>query len=162
MLASAVATDKTSPARIWSVQDSNFNGALYPSSRLRLDGPKIVTPSNETLEDAQIEPEDAFVVEFMENGSFIIDHEKLPQKLTQPDVPPPLFSSDTDFFNQKFGSSSASTSTGSKFASTSTLNGKIPGLFKSSTFGSLINTRNHTVQEPGTLGLGNMYAYSGS
>jgi len=140
---------KAFPSRIWSIDSSDFNGSLYPSSRLRQDDPKILIPSDETLEEALVEPDDAFVVEFMENG-FFIDSEKILRKGTQSDVPPPLFSSDTDFFSQKFGSSS--TLTGSKIASTS----KIPGLFKSSAFGSLINNRNLPAPDPGTLGLGNM------
>jgi len=109
-LAAAVGSaDKATPAnaaRIWKVEGREFNGSLYPSGRLHYDGPEILAPSDQTLEEAMIEPEDAFIVEFVENGSFIIDPEKLPAKpgssttVNLPEVPPPLFSSGDDFFSQ--------------------------------------------------------------
>lgn len=158
----AATVGKATPAnaaRIWKVEGREFDGSLYPSSRLHMDGPEILTPSDQTLEEAMIEPEDAFVVEFVENGTFIIiDPDKLPAKpnsmtiAVPPEVPPPLFSSGDDFFSQisKRGNNWSSSSS-SKYASSS----KSAGFYKSSGFGSTY-TRNQTIQDPGTLGLGNM------
>lgn len=157
ILISAVNSGMNKPARVWSIDSTEFGGSLYPSSRLSQDDPKILYPSDQTLEEAVIESDDAFVVEFQENGFFIADPREKSSKSTLSSVPPPLFSSDTDFFSQKFGSSSSSTSTSSKFTSSSAVNTKaIPGLFKANTYGSSTTTRNQTVHEPGTLGLGNM------
>jgi len=162
LAATVGSADKATPAnaaRIWKVEGREFNGSLYPSGRLHCDGPEILTPSDQTLEDAMIEPEDAFVVEFWENGSFIIDPEKLPAKsgsstmVMLPEVPPPLFSSGDDFFSRMSNKQNSWTaSSSSKYASSSKSN---QGFYKSSGFGST-NIRNQTIQEPGTLGLGNM------
>jgi ubiquitin carboxyl-terminal hydrolase 4/11/15 len=161
-LAATVRTDKATPvnaARIWKVEGREFDGSLYPSNRLRYDGSEVITPGNQTLEEAMIGQEDAFVVEFLENGSFIIDLEKLPGKSSAsttpmlPSVQPPIFGSGDDFFSQlgkKHSNWTASSS--SKYASSSKSN---QGFYKSTGFGS-INTRSQTIQEPGTLGLGNM------
>jgi ubiquitin carboxyl-terminal hydrolase 4/11 len=147
-------------ARIWKVEGKEFIGMLYPSGRLHFDAPEILTPSDQTLEDAMIEPEDAFVVEFLENGSFIVDPEKLPSKSSsstttiQPEVPPPLFSSGDDFFSQMGKKQSSwSTASSSKYAFPSKPN---HGFYKSSGSGSM-TTRSLPIQDLGTLGLGNMY-----
>lgn len=155
--------EKTTPAnaaRIWKVEGIACNGSLYPSGRLHYDGPEVLTPSDQTLEDAIIEPEDTFVVEFIGNGSPAIDPAKLPGKSSAsvtsmpPEVPPPLFSAGEDFFSlkERRQNNHWSSSSSSKYASSSKSN---QGFYKSTGFGSM-NTRSQTVQEPGTLGLGNM------
>jgi ubiquitin carboxyl-terminal hydrolase 4/11 len=145
-------------ARVWKVEGRVFNGSLYPSGRLHLDGPEILSPGDQTLEEAMIEPDDTFVVEFIENGSFIIDPEKLRGKLSasstamQPEAPRPLFSPGDDFFSQMGKKNNWSASSSSKYASSSK---STQGFYKSTAFSSM-NTRSQLIQEPGTLGLGNM------
>lgn len=156
-LASAVSSQPFENARIWKIEGREFAGSIYPTGRLHLDGPEILKPSDQTLEDAMIEPEDAFVVEFKDDhGLFLIDLEKFPGKSisssgTELEGPPPIFSSENDFFarmTQKSGAPAGS----SKLASSSK---STPYTYKPSGFSSTA-TRNQTVTEPGTLGLGNM------
>lgn len=154
-LAAAVST-KHSAARVWKVEtNDDFEGSLYPSARLREDGAEVLDPSDETVEESRIEHGDTFIVEFVQNGSFLVDPKNLPGKASslpnsQVEVPAPLFSSGTDFFGRMSSKKSESGSPSSKIASSSK---SANGYFKS--FGSG-NSRTQTVQEPGTLGLGNM------
>lgn len=149
-MAAVVGPQNQGPARIWKVEGRQFDGSKYPSIRLREEGSEILTPSDTTIEDAMIEPDDAFVVELFENGSFIItDPDKLKGNstpTTTSDVPAPLFSDENDFFKKISNKSTTST----RPESSSTKPNNSPFSFGTST------TRVQHVQDPGILGLGNM------
>ena len=149
LLRSTVGPSKTGVARVWRIEPNmDLTGSVYPSARLSEDKPQLLEPSDVVIEDALIEPDDMFVVEFSENGKFIIDPDiLLKHSFTNDNVPPPLFSDENDFF-KKIGSSSSK-------AVVSTTKSNMNTLFKPGGFGSAV-TRAHKPQPPGTLGLGNM------
>lgn len=151
LLRSTIGPSKTGVARVWRIEpNADLTGSVYPSARLSEDKPELFEPRDDLVEDSLIEPDDVFVVEFLENGKFIIDPDKLPKSSStgSDNVPPPLFSDENDFF-KKMGSSSSSK------AVVSTTKSNTSTLFKPGGFGSTL-TRSHTPQQPGTLGLGNM------
>lgn len=160
LLTATVNNEQSAPARVWKVEGREFNGSLYPSGRLHQDSPEVLTPSDQTLEEAMIEPDDAFVVDLLRKGSFIVDPDKLAGKsgsssvtVTETQAPLPLFNSGNDFFSKMSKKPDVLVSS-SKYASSSK---STEGYFKSAGFGSTITrSQTVTVQEPGTLGLGNM------
>ncbi|EGN96654.1 hypothetical protein SERLA73DRAFT_111301 [Serpula lacrymans var. lacrymans S7.3] len=147
-LVKAVSIRTNAAYRIWKVEPGDFDGLQYPAAKLAQDGAVLLDDNDQSLEDACIEPDDPFVIEFQENGNWIVDASRIPKSnasssLASPNgVPPPLFSSDDDFFSRlgnKLPSAQASQST--------------PTL--SAPFQSLKSSKK-AVQDPGTLGLGNM------
>lgn len=150
LLRSTIGPSKTGVARVWRIEPSmDVTGSMYPSARLSEDKPQLLQPSDDIIEDALIQPDDVFVVEFLENGNFIIDPDKLSKyPFTNDNVPPPLFSDENDFF-KKMGSSSSSK------AVVSATKTNMSALFKPGGFGSAV-THSHKSQQPGILGLGNM------
>lgn len=145
-------------SRVWKVAAEDLEGSQYPLSKLIPGGStELLHDKGQTVEEALIEPYDAFVVEFQEGGKWLVDvpdeSHKAVSVITPPEVPPPLFSSGDGFFDRM-----SFTSSGSKFnasayraslAGPSTLKAAAPITFGSS------STRKFT-EEPGTLGLGNM------
>ncbi|KAH7927348.1 cysteine proteinase [Leucogyrophana mollusca] len=143
-LAAAVAPRPNAPYRIWKIEPAEFDGSQYPASKLISSGGELLEESDKTLEESLIEPDDPFVVEFQENGEWVVDASKVirSNSTNVTGVPPPLFSSENDFFS-RLGHNL-----------TSLPNSQVtPTSFKSYGFSK---ASSKAVQEPGTLGLGNM------
>ncbi|KAI0065534.1 cysteine proteinase [Artomyces pyxidatus] len=152
-LANTVEPASVDEYRVWRVEGADLAGCDYPSGRLIQSGAEVLPSSEKTLADALIESEDAFVVEFMKDGRWIM--EVPPAKALNgngPDfglpnnVPPPLFSQDTDFFGRMSGSTSTASAGPSSNISSSS---------KQSVTITVPFNKKPSI-DPGTLGLGNM------
>jgi|ERR1700722_2104275 len=149
------------PHRIWMIEADDLDGLNYPWSRLYTHGAEMVRGSDITIEEQRIQASDAFIVEFKQGNDWVVDASKVQGKKLplQADVPPPLFSIETDFFNRLTKSTS---STASKVATAAgDFVSKLPShspFMRSVALGS--STSHGRPQEPGTLGLGNMCAFS--
>lgn len=132
-----------SPFRVWSVGDVPED-TPYDVSKLKQEdsNPKLWSESDDLLEHEYLTTGDSFVVEFQRGGQWPSD--TVPQNHT----PAPLFGAGNDFFGKmqerglgsKTNDAKPATATSSKIS-----------LWKSST-----PTSSKRIQEPGTLGLGNM------
>lgn len=131
------------PFRLWSVSDVPEDGP-YDASKLKQEdsNPKLWSESDDLLEQEYVATGDSYVVEFQKDGQWPSD--TVPQNHT----PAPLFGSGSDFFGKMQERSLGSTTNDAKPATATS--SKI-SLWKSST-----PTSSKRVQEPGTLGLGNM------
>jgi ubiquitin carboxyl-terminal hydrolase 4/11/15 len=110
---------------------------------------KILDASDKTLEEAGIELDDAFVVEFKQSDGWIAE---APRSILQP---APVFNSDEGFFNRMSTTlspvSSVTSYSGGYF------NGSGTSVSKPSVALTLSNNKSFMkTLEPGTLGLGNM------
>jgi ubiquitin carboxyl-terminal hydrolase 4/11/15 len=163
-LADAVSSSPRLPYRVWKVEGGDFDGSEYPPSKLLPGGASILEENDTSLEDALVESEDSFVVEFKEGENWIVDVPRTIEPLSStellPSAPPPLFSSGDDFFSRMGNASSSSTimMTSAAMGNDLLANPSSSTLLRPAatmdTFGSF-NRRNNS-QEPGTLGLGNM------
>jgi ubiquitin carboxyl-terminal hydrolase 4/11/15 len=151
------------PSRIWLVDDSDPEGADYPTHELAKHATKILEESEQTIEEALLDTGAVFVVEFKIRSEWMIDSSKVLGKRSvianASITPAPLFSSENDFFS-RLGRSPSSPST-SKIhlpSESSDLTSRFPATspfsrsFALGPSNSLIR-----VQDPGTIGLGNMY-----
>ncbi|TFY74055.1 hypothetical protein EWM64_g9957, partial [Hericium alpestre] len=159
-LASTIDPLSTEEYRVWRVEGATLGGSDYPLGKLIQQTAEILEPSDKTLADAMIESDDAFVVEFAKEGVWIVDEAKravITGKLVE-DVPPPLFSQESDFFSKLGKSSSSSTAIDSTSVSANgVLSSDVPAssaLLKPAL--PLSTTARKPTNEPGTLGLGNM------
>ncbi|KAG1746657.1 uncharacterized protein EDB91DRAFT_1048951 [Suillus paluster] len=160
-LVSAVTARSNVPYRIWKLEPGDLSGSQFPASRLVSCGAELVgEETDKTVEDKMIEPEDPFVVEFQENGTWIVDASQVVRP-PPPSVhgPPPLFS-ENDFFsrmtNQQTSlpnTQSFRTPSPSRRSSSSKAKETTVAPFKSFGF---TKGSSKTIQVPGTLGLGNM------
>ena len=131
------------PFRVWSVNEIPED-APYEVSKMKEGNPnpKLWIETDDLLEHKYVENGDCFAVEFQKDGQW--PSGTVPQNHT----PAPLFGAGRDFFGgiqtrslgSKMGDAKPATATSSKIS-----------LWKSST-----PTSSRRVQEPGTLGLGNM------
>ena len=154
-LAAAASPDgqSSSPYRIWSLPSDDSTRTEFLGSQLPLSHAKIIEESEQTLEEKELESDDAFVVEFKQSDGWIVEVPKAAPLAIE--APPPVFHSNDGFFNKMSSTSSmvpyksvlynafSSTTTSSSSRSSSTavtLPGK--GISKA--------------MDPGTLGLGNM------
>jgi len=163
-LVSAVTPRINIPYRIWKIECGDFPGSQFPTSKLASSGAELVEETDKTVEENMIQPDDPFVVEFQENGSWIVDASQIvpppPPSIhaPPPGVPPPLFGPGSDFFanlnNNRTSFSSIQSPSPLQHSSSSKANESSVVPFKS----GFSKTGRKTVQEPGTLGLGNMYA----
>lgn len=145
---------KSPVARIWKLVGQSYEGSSYPSSRLVEDKAEILNPSDQTLEEALIEPEDAFVVEFYRDGAWIVDAENLPGTVLGP--PPPLFGSGSSFFDKMSSIKKTDGVSGSGSLKFTSSQGSKATIGYGKSFGSGGSGSSQKIQEPGTLGLGNM------
>ncbi|KAG9312963.1 cysteine proteinase [Chiua virens] len=131
--------------RIWKIQPGEYPGSLFPASKLAAQGAELLEINDKTLEDALIEFDDPFVVEFLQDGKWLSDQMSTAPApaASTPYVPPPLFGTGEDFFTRPFTRTSAGSSTKAHDSQVAP--------FKSFGF-----SKNRLLQEPGTLGLGNM------
>lgn len=165
-LVSAVTARSNVPYRIWKIEPGEFLGSHFPVSKLASWGAELVSEgTDKTVEDNMIESEDPFVIEFQENGAWIVDASQVvrapPPSAVH--VPPPLFSNDNDFFSRLSNPRISAyqntkpfrTPSPSRRGSSSKAKESSVAPFKSSGFSK---GSSKIIQEPGTLGLGNMYA----
>ena len=161
-LVASVSARSNIPHRIWKIHPGEYAGSQFPAPKLAAYGAELLEINDKTIEEALIEFDDAFVVEFQQDGKWIADRPStLPTAIT-PSVPPPLFGGE-DFFT-RIGKSSATTtvtqpqprqvpSPASSVASSAKAQDSQLAPFKSFGF-----SKNRAPQDPGILGLGNMYA----
>jgi ubiquitin carboxyl-terminal hydrolase 4/11/15 len=167
-LVSAVTARSNVPHRIWKIEPGEFLGSHFPVSKLASWGAELVSEgTDKTVEDNMIESDDPFVVEFQEDGAWIADASQVVRAPPPPPsavhVPPPLFSNDNDFFsrlsNQRMSAFQNTqpfrTPSPSRRGSSSKAKESSVAPFKSFGFSK---GSSKIIQEPGTLGLGNMYA----
>ena len=162
-LVASVSARSNAPHRIWKIQPGEYPGSQFPASKLAAHAAELLEINDKTIEDALIEFDDPFVVEFQQDGKWLADQTPTVPASTVPSVPPPLFSSENDFFS-RLGKASATTSVSQvqprqvpspapSAASSAKAQDSQLAPFKSFGF-----SKNRVSQEPGTLGLGNMYA----
>ncbi|KAF8141639.1 cysteine proteinase [Boletus edulis] len=147
--------------RIWKIQPGEYAGSQFPASKLAVYGAELLEINDKTIEDALIEFDDPFVVEFQKDGKWIADQPSSVPLLTASSVPPPLFGGGEDFFS-RLGKGSATTSVtqiqprqvpSPAPSATSSVKAQDSHLAHFKSFGF---SKNRVPQEPGTLGLGNM------
>jgi len=152
--------NRTEEYRIWQITLNNQpTGTNYPSGALNLSEARVIEPGDKLIGDV-ISASDAFIVEFKENGRWIVSttgkNNTNEAGTTEDRAPLPLFSQDTDFFG-RMGGSSSSTSRG---RTTLTTNGLTSPSSASSTSSlnkaTTLATRPRPSIRPGTLGLGNL------
>lgn len=162
-LAAAVLPDgqTSSPYRIWSLPSDDstqteFLWAELLGSQLPLSQAKIIEESEQTLEEKELESDDAFVVEFKQSDGWIVEVPKAAPLAIE--APPPVFRSNDGFFN-KMSSTLPSTSSMVPYKSTlynafsiTSSTARSP----SSTAVTLPGKGISKAIDPGTLGLGNM------
>ncbi|KIJ65708.1 hypothetical protein HYDPIDRAFT_110858 [Hydnomerulius pinastri MD-312] len=150
------------PYKIWKIHPGDYEGSQLPAPKLATLEPELLEIDDRTLEDALIEFDDPFVVEFQNGGKWISDQPSSAISEPPTAVPPPLFSSGEDFFS-RLGNNSAlvhstqqrrtpspAPASGSGSSSAKAKDSSVTP-FKSFGF-----PKNKTALEPGTLGLGNM------
>ena len=131
------------PSRVWSVSDVPED-IPYEASKLRQEdsNPKLFNETDDLLEHEYVTTGDSFVVEFQKDGQWPSD------AIPKNHAPAPLFGTGNDFFGKM-----QERSLGSK------TNEARPAVATSSKISQWKNstpTSSKRVQEPGTLGLGNM------
>lgn len=125
----------------------------YPRAKLLEDRAKLVPESDELVED-KYQTGDGFAVEFQENGDWLVDADKIDSGsslvLVGPSAdtgtPPPLFKPGGGFF--------------ATFIPVPKHPDPKPAAGKASKSTALVASSSKQGQEPGTLGLGNMYVSS--
>ena len=155
----------TTQYRVWRIpSQAASTELLFPADTLRSCGATELTPAEVTVEDEFVDSGEAFVVEFMNRGQWLVNASELaampngtasqtspppPPPLTQP---APLFGSGTDFFSQlqqksppAVGTTAVSPFKPNALAATN----------KPST-----STRSKVQHDPGTMGLGNMLVFA--
>lgn len=153
--AEGVAPQKASTTqyRIWRIpSQAASTERLFPADTLATCGATELTPAEATVEEEFVDSGEAFVVEFMAGGQWLVDASKFTvttngttSQTTPPPPPPPpaqpapLFGSGPDFFSKLQQKSPPAAST------------TAVSLFKPSA-----STRSKIQQDPGTMGLGNM------
>ena len=163
-LANAFPSNAGYPFRIWRVDLGDVEGSIFPSSKLSAHNGVEVIESDLSVEEDDMRPGSTFVVEFKKGSEWTVS---LPQSdatsVIKVDVPPPLFASGSNDFSQNSKSPSSSKQKSSpailnqvvsKVMSTSS------GIMSTSFLGSSGFGGSHSYskpQQPGTLGLGNMY-----
>ncbi|KAH0836640.1 hypothetical protein J3R83DRAFT_8358 [Lanmaoa asiatica] len=163
-LVASVSARSNIPYRIWKIQPGEYAGSQFPALKLAAHGAELLEIDDKTLEDALIEFDDPFVVEFQQDGKWIADQMSTVPVSAAPSVPPPLFGGGEDFFS-RLGKGSATTSVtqiqprqvpspAPSVGSSAKAQDSQVVPFKSFGF-----SKNRVPQEPGTLGLGNMYAF---
>ncbi|GBE86464.1 cysteine proteinase [Sparassis crispa] len=154
----------TKSYRVWKLADGGSSwGQLHVTpDMLKQRGATLLEPTQRTVEEEMIESGDAFVVEFREDGEWLVDAGELSSGQTSTASSSTsqststtgigtLFNSETNFFNQIQTKTPASTIVSSGISSSSTLKPAVsikPGF--SAGRPKDINL------EPGILGLGNM------
>lgn len=139
------------PYRIWKAGEGfeDERGIEVAASKVPSCDAKIVEEGDKTLEEAGVESDDAFIVEFKQPEGWIVEVPKSVQKSAAIEGPRPLFNSNEGFFNKMSTNFTPSTSVNlyGGLGSSS----KLP-----STSLALTNKPIGKTLEPGTLGLGNM------
>lgn len=130
--------------RVWSVTDVSED-VPYEASRLKQEdqGPKLWSETDDLLEQKFVITGDSFAAEFQKDGEWPSD--VVPKNHT----PVPLFGGGNDFFGKMQEKTLGSKTNDSKPA---TATSSKVSLWKNST-----PTSSKRVQDPGTLGLSNMY-----
>lgn len=154
--------DAHPPFRVWRLVHPRtaVTGLQYPTSRLlEVGGELLADEDSKTLEDVLIQSGDMLAIEIAQDGNWLVDTSKVPPagdpEATQEELPPPLFTSENNFFNRmqtKSGSGPAPASsrvTTRDAISTSSAFSKYAPISRLADGGA--KNRN-----PGTLGLGNM------
>ena len=142
--------------KVWKMPQGEYEGIQLSADKFLSSGAELLEISDKSLEDSLIAFDDSFAVEFPQEGKWISD--QLPSANELVPYLQPLFSQDNDFFT-KLGSSSRSTQQQQQWtpltsSSSSFAKSKETQItpFMSQGFSKM-----RAVQEPGTLGLGNMY-----
>ena len=161
--AEAAAPQKASTTqyRVWRIpSQAASTELLFPADTLRSCGATELTSAEITVEDEFVDSGEAFVVEFMNRGQWLVDASELaampngtaPQTFPPPPPPPltqpaPLFGSGTDFFSKLQQKSPPAVGT------------PVISPFKPNALASSkpnASTRPKVQHDPGTMGLGNM------
>ncbi len=159
--AEAAAPHKASTAqyRVWRIPSQAASlERLFPADTLRTCGATELVPAETMVEDEFVDSGEAFVVEFMTMGQWLVDASEIAvttngatsQTAPQPPPPPPtqpapLFGSGTDFFSKLQQKSPPATAV-SPFKPNAPASTNKPGT----------STRSKVLHDPGTMGLGNM------
>jgi ubiquitin carboxyl-terminal hydrolase 4/11 len=166
-LAGAFPSRALLPHRLWLIEaahleGSTLEGSEYPPAKLLAHGALMVDENDQTIEQALLESEDTFVVEFKHGPDWIVDAVAVLGKGSnkmQPEVPPPLFSTENDFFNSLKTNISLPSSSKASTAPLA-MNDFVSKVPLSSPFSRSVglgpSNSNSRPQEPGTIGLGNM------
>lgn len=146
-----VPVQSSSPFKIWKIQPGEYEGLQLPLEKFSSSGAELLEASDKSLEESLIEFHDSFVVEIQQNGKWTSEQSS---SLAESIAPPPLFSTENDFFSRLASSSrDAQQRPLSPISSSSTFKVKEKQItpLKSTVF-----SKSKNLQEPGTLGLSNM------
>lgn len=164
VVATSLSGPSDMPYRVWKIQPGQYAGSQFPASKLATHGAELLEINDKTLEEALIDFDDPFVVEFQQGGKWIVDQTSTAPTSAAPSVPPPLFGGE-DFFS-RLGKGPATTSV-TQFqprqvpspapSAGSSAKAQDSQVIPFKPFGF---SKNRVPQEPGTLGLGNMYAFA--
>ena len=165
-LAAAVSPDGqiSSPYRIWGLPSPSDDSTRIEvlGSHIPLSHARIIEESEQTLEEKELESDDAFVVEFKQSDGWIVEVSKAAPLAIE--APPPVFNSTDGFFN-KMSSTRSSTSTTVPYKSVLynafSITGSSSSSRTSSTAVTLPGKGISKGIDPGTLGLGNMSVQHG-
>ncbi|KAL4073013.1 hypothetical protein V8B97DRAFT_297817 [Scleroderma yunnanense] len=139
--------------RIWKMPQGEYEGIQFPAAKFASSGAELLEISDKSLEDALIEFDDPFIIELPQDGKWISD--QLAATANEPDpYVPPLFSQERNFFD-RLGSSSRTTQEQRTPQSSSSTFVKSKET-QITSFRSQGFAKTKVMQEPGTLGLGNM------
>lgn len=157
-LAATASPDRqtSSPYRIWSLPSDDSTRAEFLGSQLLLSQAKIIEESEHTLEEKELESDDAFVVEFKQSDGWIVEVPKAAPLAIE--APPPVFHSNDGFFN-KMSSTLPSTSSMVPYKSTLYNAFSITNSSSRSSTSTAVTLPGKVISktmDPGTLGLGNM------
>lgn len=161
-LVASVSARSNIPYRIWKIQPGEYAGSQFPASKLAAHGAELLEINDKTLDDALIDFDDPFVVEFQQDGKWIPDQTSTVPAPTAPSVPPPVFGGDDFFSRLTKGSATTSVTIQPRQVPSpapsagSSAKAQDPQVVPFKSFGF---SKNRASQEPGTLGLGNMYAF---
>ncbi|RDX48228.1 cysteine proteinase [Lentinus brumalis] len=143
--------------RVWRVpfNITSDSTMLVGADTLRTHGASLLEANDQrTVEGEFVESDESFVVEFTQAGQWIVDASQVPSPSSARSPPPPppptqnapLFNSGSDFFSQL----QQKTPPAVGAMSTSQKSGALVSVTKSGSYAR------EKVQEPGTVGLGNM------
>lgn len=138
------------PYRIWKMPQGDYEGVQLSMDKFMSSGAELLEISDKTLEDAMIEFDDAFAIEYATEGKWMSDRFSITKELLDLQ---PLFSQENDFFS-KLGSPSRATQQQKRQQTPPSSSSSFSKSKEITPFMSQGLSRMKV--EPGTLGLGNL------
>ncbi|KZT63497.1 cysteine proteinase [Daedalea quercina L-15889] len=147
--------------RIWRLveNDSSLDQVPCTPKQLKQCGATQIQPSSRKVGEELIEPGDSFVVEFQEDGIWVVDSSEVTPRpvfdsqSTVTQSTPKLFGPDSEFFGQFLANASSTSVSNVTSSPAKPVLSNMPDRIGSS---AVVPRSKGGGSEPGTLGLGNM------